>query len=377
MSGRALATSNLNALVVLGSQPLVPSDPALHDQIFTTIGQAFPAADAIVMGSVPVDSFLWRHCHESPAIQQQSLVYIPNGVRSCHTIPLPKSFDEYLAKLGAKRRYNLRRQVRKLGDFAKNTLELRRITAPADVPLLLDALDAIKRGLPWDPNVDRAAAPPSPSHAAFVDLAGTRAPRLLSPVLREAPGRRRHRHAVRAHVLAARDGARPVALPAVSGQHDALHGPRGSRGASRRRWSTSATASRRYRHRSTNIAIERGLIVLLKKTFANRLRRTGHAAFQSGVTLLKQLFRGPRPRLRRVAPFPVGDANLCLRDATRLPYGWPVSVPEKARRRILIVEDEDRLRETLHALLGTRATRSSRPRMGSRRSTGWPASPST
>ena len=41
-----------------------------------------------------------------------------------------------------------------------------------------------------------------------------------------------------------------------------------------------------------------------------------------------------------------------LAGSLEVAYGWRVSAPERVRPRVLIVEDEDRLRETLHTLVG-------------------------
>jgi CelD/BcsL family acetyltransferase involved in cellulose biosynthesis len=49
-----------------------------------------------------------------------------------------------------------------------------------------------------------------------------------------------------------------------------------------------------YRHGSTNVLVERGTILLLRKTFANRLYQVGHATFRSVIKLLKHLRRGAR-----------------------------------------------------------------------------------
>jgi hypothetical protein len=46
-----------------------------------------------------------------------------------------------------------------------------------------------------------------------------------------------------------------------------------------------------HAYRSTNVRVQRGTILLLRKTFLNRLRRTGHWTFRTAITLLKQLLR--------------------------------------------------------------------------------------
>src|SRR5205085_12301169 len=65
------------------------------------------------------------------------------GLDHIHTIPLPATFEAFLAKYDAKKRYNLRRQLRLLRERTRGSLEFRRITAPGDVPLFLDAEAAL------------------------------------------------------------------------------------------------------------------------------------------------------------------------------------------------------------------------------------------
>jgi hypothetical protein len=94
----------------------MPSDPVLHDRLYATIDDSFPECEAIAMPSVPAESFLWRYCLGSRSIKRHFLVYIPYGKRLCHTMSLAATFEQYLAKLSAKKRYNLNRQVRKPGN---------------------------------------------------------------------------------------------------------------------------------------------------------------------------------------------------------------------------------------------------------------------
>ena len=292
VSGRILAGVNLHVVDVLGSQPLMPNIPMLHDHLFTTIIDAFPDCSAIAMGSVPTDSFLWRHCHESRTIRNHFLVHVPYGKRLCHTIPLPATFEDYLRMLSGKKRYNLRRQVRRLRAPVHGTLEMRRIDKPGDIRALIDAVDVLRRGPDGHPS--RAGDQgPVIDHDGFADLA--------------------QRDMLLCYLLFCGDRPCAVATGTKYGRTYLLDGmiydesmaalSPGStlfflliedlirQGVTLIDFGYGEPADR---HRSTNVLVERGTILLLRKTFANRLHQFGHATFRVGINLLKHWRRGAR-----------------------------------------------------------------------------------
>jgi CelD/BcsL family acetyltransferase involved in cellulose biosynthesis len=135
---RTLWRSRLRTVSVLGSQPLLHGGERLYDRIFATVAEAAPEADAIYLHSVPTDSALWRHL-EGAAPRSRFLVHLPDGIRPFHSLALPDSFDAYLAKFAHKKRYNLRRQLRLLGEQHGGPARARRVVSPADVPAFVDA----------------------------------------------------------------------------------------------------------------------------------------------------------------------------------------------------------------------------------------------
>mgnify|MGYP003694433601 CR=1 FL=1 len=292
---RVLGAVNVSAVEVLGSQPLIPSTSTHHDRLFSTIIGAFPGCHAITMRNVPTDSFLWRHCHESKVLRSQFIVYVPYGKRHCHTIPLPATFEEYLTQFSAKKRYNLRRQVRRLHTHARGAVELRRIEAPNDVT----RADRCRRNpssrvsIRLDSMPTRASCrdrsrcvrrPGPPRHAARLRIAlrgrpcaaavggSTGVPiKMGSPMAAHilkghdrmihdesmAAFSPRHRPVIPVHrgpdqpgIPAHRPGLRGAGLPAI---------------ARRILWSSAAT------------------ILLLRRTFSNSVYHVGHAAFRAGV----------------------------------------------------------------------------------------------
>ena len=288
VSGRVLAQTTLDAIVILGSQPLMPSDPVLHDRLYATIDDSFPECEAIAMPSVPTESFLWRYCLESRSIKRHFLVYIPYGKRLCHTMSLAATFEQYLAKLSAKKRYNLNRQVRKLREFAGGSLELRCIDKPEDLPTLIEAVSALNR------QHHRNALISSDhliiDHGEFSDLAargillsyvlfcGTRPCAVTMGTRYERTYGGLHRIAYDQSLAALSPGSTMLFLVI----EDLI-----------RRHQIELIdfgyGEPAYRQHSTNVLVERGTILLLRKTLVNRLRRSEHASFQTAIGLLKQL----------------------------------------------------------------------------------------
>jgi len=294
VSDRVLGTLKLSAVEVLGSQPLIPSTSTLHDRLFSTIIGAFPGCHAITMRNVPSDSFLWRHCHESKVLRSQFIVYVPYGKRYCHTIPLPVTFEEYLTHFRAKKRYNLRRQVRRLHTHARGAVELRRIETPDDVPALIDAVDTLRRGSRSDSNHAHTGQLPEIDPDAFADLA--RRDMLLCYVLL-CEGR------PCAAAIGLKYGrtyqmGNPMAASILKGLDRMIHDESMaafspgtillflfiedliSRGYHLIDMGYGEPA---YRHSSTNLVVERGSILLLRRTLSNSVYHVGHAAFRAGV----------------------------------------------------------------------------------------------
>src|SRR4030095_9270244 len=232
VSHRMLGAVNVSAVEVLGSQPLIPSTSTQHDRLFSTIIGAFPGCHAITMKNVPTDSFLWRHCHESKVLRSQFIVCVPYGRRHCPTIPLPATFEEYLTQFSAKKRYNLRRQVRRLHTHARGAVELRRIEAPNDVTALIHAIETLRRGSRSDSTHAHAGPVPADRPRSVRRPAPPRHAARLRIALRGAPLLRRGRSEVRAHLSNGQphggthpQGARPDDSRRIDGRIFAGHRP--------------------------------------------------------------------------------------------------------------------------------------------------------
>lgn len=285
VAGNVLWECRRRAVVILGSLPLLPPDPALYDLLFAALDEEFAGCDAIAMPSVPADSFLWRYVRASPRLQARFLRHEEYGVRGCPTIPLPATVDEYLRRFGAKKRYNLKRQVRVLRDRCGGRLELRRIEFPHQVADLVSALDATR----WPGSFGRFGRSHTPAvdRRAAEDLAGRG---LLMVYLLMGAGR-------------------PCAALMGLRYQGVYHLSSIPRDRSLDRLSPGSTALHlaiedlichtsiakvdlgfgepTYPHSSTNVVEPRASLLLFRKTLANRLLRNNHVVFQSLVKLGK------------------------------------------------------------------------------------------
>lgn len=131
--------SHLPAVQLLGSVPMLEEHPGLLDWACRRVLDHFPAARALSMQAVPQE--LSGRFGALDRLRARVL----DGWRECHTVPIPASFDDYLHKFSAKKRYNLGRQVKLLVKEA-GKLEVARIEQPGQVGLLMDAVRALAPG---------------------------------------------------------------------------------------------------------------------------------------------------------------------------------------------------------------------------------------
>lgn len=124
---------------ILGSTPMMPDDPALLQQLFAYLLAAFPDCAAVSMQAFPAE----MQAQLAGDARHRALAV--HGWRGCHTIPLPDTVPEYMAKLSGKKRYNLARQLRLL-EQATGPLELVRIDRSADVRELVAGIAALSPG---------------------------------------------------------------------------------------------------------------------------------------------------------------------------------------------------------------------------------------
>jgi len=143
--GHVLWSWRVPAIVLLGSDPLIPPAATTHDRVFAAIGASDPEADAIYLHSLPTSSFCWSYLQSSAWIRDHFLVHVAAGPRPLHLLQVPCSFDDFVYGFPRKKRYNLARQVRLLRDHVGGDLRLQRVDTPEQVPMFAEATRSMLR----------------------------------------------------------------------------------------------------------------------------------------------------------------------------------------------------------------------------------------
>lgn len=136
---RVLFAPKVPMVRLLGSIPAVSPHVAVIDTLARKILAVFPEAHAIFMQALPQESHFWRALARPGARRRGLATALLGDWRDCHTMPLPATFEQYLEKFSAKKRYNLNRQIRRL-DEQVGTLELMRIEQTGQVGVMLASL---------------------------------------------------------------------------------------------------------------------------------------------------------------------------------------------------------------------------------------------
>ena len=142
VGGRRLASVKFKALRILGGNILYPMGDQAHMALLDCLVERFHDIDLLQFSAMRTASQAWLSISRCPSVAERFLAYVPHGPRHCLVTDIPASLDDYLAKLGRKKRYNLKRQLKQLSESGDGQLALRRIESPSDVDYLVDALKA-------------------------------------------------------------------------------------------------------------------------------------------------------------------------------------------------------------------------------------------
>jgi CelD/BcsL family acetyltransferase involved in cellulose biosynthesis len=140
-----LHSAKVEMVSLLGSIPAIPAGSAVAECLAKRMLALFPQAKAVFMQALPVASAYWNDLNEIGATASTLSTSLIAPWRECHTMPLPKSFEQYLEKFSAKKRYNLNRQIRQLSEQV-GTLDLERIERPEQVAGMMQSLAALVSG---------------------------------------------------------------------------------------------------------------------------------------------------------------------------------------------------------------------------------------
>jgi CelD/BcsL family acetyltransferase involved in cellulose biosynthesis len=273
----------------VGGLPLLPHGRLALENLVAAIFSKHPQVDGIGLSCSEVGSSLWHHLHSSKALRDSYLLLVVEGIHPYHLLPLPRTFDEYLNQYSAKKRYNLKRQIRILREHGGGRLELLRIDSPARAQDLVDA---------------KAQMTPSPGR--FLGLVASQPVETWS---HHKVADLAERGFLRSYVLFC--GEEPVSL--IEGvQHEKTYFARQtlyrpdyapfSPGACLLYLLVEDLLTHRPveviefgfgepspRHHVSNLSLEVGTVLLLRKTLANRIRGGAHAAFFAAVKLGKRI----------------------------------------------------------------------------------------
>lgn len=288
VAGRTFGWYSLRNAHILGGLATVPEDRPLLDSLFAAVPRALPEHDAVRVSCVEVGSFLWQYLRSAPPVRDRYLLHVLKTVGPYHVLRLPATFEDYLARYPAKKRYNLRRQARLLREHGGGRLELHRIDAEGGVPFLFEAEALMIAGRPRAAGAGAVAAPRTWSREAVLDLAG--------------------RGLLRCYVLTSGDDPvgiiQGVQLGRIYSVMDTLY--RTEHAALSPGATTLFLAvddllrhrpvetidfgfgEPRQRHAPT-VTLDMASALLMRNTLGNRLLRRGHAAFWSSVQLAKRI----------------------------------------------------------------------------------------
>ena len=286
VGGRSFARIPLQQVWLMGSEPLVPADDGAYESLFRAVDGAFRDSQCITLSSVPRSSSLWQYLRSSTFVRRHFLLYAVDGACNYHMIPLPLSFQDYLAQFRRKKSYNLKRQLRLLRDRCRGELALHRIERENNVALWSDAYDALagpKRNVAGSP----AAVEKARERRQLVDLAG--------------------RGLLRSYVLTSRgqyigqiSGCQYGSVYSVTSMDHNREFAAFSPGTATLYLAIEDLLAHRPvtlidmgfgepRHRhSTQVVLKYSRVILFRKSFVNSLYRGSHAAFRSGVLFLRR-----------------------------------------------------------------------------------------
>lgn len=142
---RVLFKKRIPVVRVAGGAPLLLLQQPEVIALFTKAAlTAFPDCTALYIPWLPTNSPLFTTIVGLDARQLGATAYLPHRDYGTHySITLAATFDDYLAKLSHKTRYQARKALKKLREYGDNQLELLRIERADQIPQFLAAATAV------------------------------------------------------------------------------------------------------------------------------------------------------------------------------------------------------------------------------------------
>jgi CelD/BcsL family acetyltransferase involved in cellulose biosynthesis len=136
---RSLAQPTLEVITLLGSVPLISAEHAAFEVLLKYLFETYPSCSALSMPSLGRDSDWHAYIQASSVLESAYCRYVIEQWRECHLIPMAMNFEAYLQRFNSKKRFNLKRQVRLLREFGEVDMQLDRIEHSDQIPALLAA----------------------------------------------------------------------------------------------------------------------------------------------------------------------------------------------------------------------------------------------
>lgn len=290
LGAKKLAAPAVEVIVLLGSTPLFPLTPGLFEEFVHDIFTRFPSCQAVSLPALPFRSDLQLYIQESEAIRAQFCVHVLHGWRDTHAIPLPGTFDEYQQQFSAKKRFNLNRQIRQLREHGGGKLRLNRIQTPEQVPALIEARNRMvapesRAGLLSERKIAALA-----EHDLLLSYTLQCGEQICAVILAT-----RSQHVLHVHnILYSSELARLSVGTSIL--HMAIEDLIGH-------FEFNALdlgySNPSYTHQSSNAVEQRGHVLVLRKTWRNRLLCFAHDFHVRQVENLKNILEHRRRRLKQ------------------------------------------------------------------------------
>lgn len=145
---RSIASFPMLLARLCGDTFLAPEDPAIQQELFEAVAKASVPYHTLFIEGLGVDAPLRKLIDSSPVVKKHFDVYCPTPPVKHWLLRLPKTFAEYDASLGKKRRGQFKASERKLSAACGSPVKIQRITSPEQLPEFFDAVAKISK-LSW------------------------------------------------------------------------------------------------------------------------------------------------------------------------------------------------------------------------------------
>ncbi len=130
-------TSRRKMIKLLSGCLLLPPGEDWIDGLFKSLAKRNPHRPVLKIESIPRPGPLYDYLQSSARIRAGYFLQEVPGPSRIHTIPLPTTYEKFLASYSAKKRYNLRRQLRLLQTRTAGKLAMYRYESSEEIPELV------------------------------------------------------------------------------------------------------------------------------------------------------------------------------------------------------------------------------------------------